>query len=103
MELGCFLLVFVGLQWFLSACAGATLGKEHGRESFGLVLGMFFGPLGVIAAAVLPDTRKVAVEKAMWMEAQLAKRRGSGAEQLVDASQDEFRKWRTGERSSGRD
>lgn len=41
---------------FASVAIGYQLGEERGRPGLGACLGLFFGPLGVIAAAAMPRT-----------------------------------------------
>jgi hypothetical protein len=53
-------LLSAAVMWFASFTAGACLGELHGRGIAGAFLGIFLGPFGVIAAAVLPDTADMA-------------------------------------------
>lgn len=57
-ELAC----VVALFWMLSVGVAASVGSERGRAWTGAGLGFLMGPLGVIAAGLLPRTPRKQAE-----------------------------------------
>jgi hypothetical protein len=52
--------VGVGAYLFLCAIAGGYCSVQKGRNALeGFLLGLIFGPFGIVAAACLPDERKM--------------------------------------------
>ena len=48
---------------------GARVGEDKGNRRIGFWLGFFFGPLGLLVVALLPDTdRRVASAHATWVD-----------------------------------
>jgi hypothetical protein len=50
------LLAAVG-SWLLCAWLGKVVGGMRGQAELGLLLGLLLGPLGVLVAVVLPESR----------------------------------------------
>ena len=50
------MIVFVCiLGWIVCALVGAALASEKGRGSHGFLLGLLFGPIGIVIALLLPS------------------------------------------------
>jgi hypothetical protein len=47
------MVAYVGLAWLISLLAATFLGYDRGRWATGLLLGLFFGPIGVVAAGLM--------------------------------------------------
>ncbi len=66
---------FLGLcVWLMSLVVAAYLGFDRGRWATGLLLGLFFGPLGVVAAGLMQPSVECASRRAYALEQQLAER-----------------------------
>jgi hypothetical protein len=43
---------------FVCGLIGRTIGEARGQAAMGLVLGLLFGPIGILITCVLPDERR---------------------------------------------
>ena len=63
---------FLGIGVVFCALAGLYVGDLSGRPLGGALLGAFLGPFGVVAAAALPPSEKVAVRQRRQLAAEIA-------------------------------
>ena len=52
------LLIFIVIVCVICGTIGHYIGKEKNREDMGLLLGILFGPIGILIVAVLPPIEK---------------------------------------------
>lgn len=59
--------------WLMSLLVATFLGYDRGRWSTGLLLGLLFGPLGVIAAGLMQPSVEYSGERAYALQHELAR------------------------------
>lgn len=59
--------------WLMSLFAATYLGYDRGRWEAGLLLGLFFGPLGVIAAGLMNPSIELAAQREHLLQLHLAR------------------------------
>lgn len=65
-------LAHIGLLWLMSLLAATFLGYDRGRWAAGLLLGLCFGPLGVIAAGLMQPSVESCAQRARAAQRHLA-------------------------------
>ncbi|MCK4343525.1 MAG: hypothetical protein KAY37_17565 [Phycisphaerae bacterium] len=63
---------YVGLVWLLSLLVATYLGYDRGRWVAGLLLGLLFGPLGVIAAGLMQPSLEYLSERTRAVQHEVA-------------------------------